>query len=465
MIKVSYSKRMYQLAVVVFTFLLAYILLMIQTEYHIQNDTFWHLKAGEYMVNHKTILTRDVFSWTVKGEHWYSHEWLWEVIAYTVYSKFGFTGLFIFDFLQVFLILLLGVVLFGNALSCTVFSAGMLMYTTAGYICARPHLTGLLLLILMLVVYYNVRDESTRLVFVFLVFIFWANIHSSAVLGTGAVFLLTLLEGKPEKKKFILPVAAFAGSLINPHFAGIYAYFFKTVFAQDMVKYINEWQSPNFHIKTILFFTLVVITIFVFAIKTSKNTKGIAWFVLGLAAFLTSIRNAALFSLFAALGVRDVILEDIRIEKLLKQFVIFALPVLLVTQIRITLPNEKFFENALANIMPQKAVDFMIEKGFTERVFNEYHYGGYLIWRGIKPSIDSRADLYYFANKKFWDDFINSTLLLNEKPEDVLFKTKARYVLFPSNSGYIKYLKAKGIGKVLYQDREATLLELKGSLN
>lgn len=462
---VSSTKKIYQLAIVVFTFLLAYILLMIQVEYHIQNDTFWHLKAGEYMVKYKTVLTRDVFSWTVPNTHWYSHEWLWEVIAYTVYSKFGFTGLFIFDLLQVFLILLLGLVLFNNTLSYLVFAAGMLMYTTAGYICARPHLTGLLLLILMLVVYYNVRNERTRLILMFLVFLFWANIHSSVVLGTGVVVLLLLLEGKLEKKKFILPPVVFVGSLINPHFAGIYTYFFKTVLAQDMIKYINEWQSPNFHMKVILFFTLVIITIFVFAIKTSKDTKGIIWFILGLTAFLTSIRNAALFSLFAALGVKDVVLQDERIEKLLKQFVLFALPILLLTQIRITLPDEKFFESAIANTMPKKAVDFMIEAGLTERVFNEYHYGGYLIWRGIKPSVDSRADLYYFANKKFWDAFINSTLLLNEKPEDVLFKTKARYVLFPANSCYVKYLKAKQIGKVLYQDKEATLIELKGSLN
>jgi len=459
------DRKVYQLVVAIFIFLLAYILLMIQVEYHIQNDTFWHLKAGEYMVKHKTVLTRDVFSWTVPGAHWYSHEWLWEVIAYVIYSKFGFTGLFVFDLLQVFLILLLGVVLFNSALSYTVFLAGMLMYTTAGYICARPHLTGLFLLMLMLVVYYNVRNEKVKSVLMFLVFIFWANIHSSVVLGTGIVILLSLLEGKPEMKKFVLSATTFAGSLINPHFAGIYTYFFKTVLAQEMIKYINEWQSPNFHMKIILFFTLVIITIFVFAIKTSKDTKGVIWFIPGLAAFLTSTRNAVLFSLFTALGVKNVVLQDERIEKLLKQFLIFALPVLLLTQIRITLPDEKFFENTVANIMPKKAVNFMIEAGLTERVFNEYHYGGYLIWRGIKPSIDSRADLYYFADKKFWDDFINSTLLLNEKPEDVLFKTKARYVLFPVNSSYIKYLKAKQIGKVLYQDKEAVLLELKGSLN
>lgn len=463
--RVPGSRRIYQLSIVVFTFLFAYVLLMIQAEYHIQNDTFWHLKAGEYMVKHKAVLTHDVFSWTVPNAHWYSHEWLWEVIAYVIYSKFNFTGLFIFDLLQVFLILLLGVILFNNALSYSVFSAGMLMYTSAGYIVARPHLTGLLLFILMLAVYYNVRNEKARLILVFLVFLLWSNIHSSVVLGTGVVILLTLLKDKLEREKFILPPVVFAGSLINPHFAGIYIYFFKTVLAQDMIKYINEWQSPNFHMKAILFFTLAIITVFVFAIKISKDTKGVIWFITGLAAFLTGIRNAALFSLFAALSIKDVVLQDKRIEKLLKQFLIFALPVLLLTQVSIALPDEKFFKNAIANIMPQKAVDYMIAHGYTDRVFNEYHYGGYLMWRGIKPSIDSRADLYYFANKKFWDDFINSTLLLNEKPEDVLFKTKARYVLFPSNSGYIKYLKAKGTGKVLYQDREATLLELKGSLN
>lgn len=437
--KVSSSKRMYQLAIVVFTFLLAYILLMIQAEYHIQNDTFWHLKAGEYMVKHKTILTHDVFSWTVTGAHWYSHEWLWEVIAYIVYSKLGFTGLFVFDFLQVFLILMLGFVLFNNTPSLVIFYAGMLMYTTAGYICARPHVTGFLILLLMLAVYYKVRNEKIGFMLMLFLFLLWANIHASVVLGIGTLILLAILE----KRRFAMLPAAFVGSLSNPHFIGIYVYFFKTVFAQDMTKYINEWQSPNFHEMVILFFTLAMILVFFFARNSIKSEKDIIWFMLGLAAFLTSVRNIYIFSIFTAIAARDVTLQDERIEKMLKKFVIFAVPILLLTQIHIILPNEKFFENAISDIMPKKAVDFMIKEGLTDRVFNEYHYGGYLIWRGVKCSIDSRADLYYFANKKFWDDFINSTLLLNEKPEDVLFKTKVRYVLFPANSGYIKYLKAK----------------------
>ena len=28
-------------------------------------DYFWHFKAGEYMVEHSTILTHDIFSWSV----------------------------------------------------------------------------------------------------------------------------------------------------------------------------------------------------------------------------------------------------------------------------------------------------------------------------------------------------------------------------------------------------------------
>ena len=67
-------------------------------------DYFWHFKAGEYMVQHSTILTKDIFSWSLYHYSWISHEWLFEVILYGLYLLFGKYHLFIYAF---FLILCL----------------------------------------------------------------------------------------------------------------------------------------------------------------------------------------------------------------------------------------------------------------------------------------------------------------------------------------------------------------------
>lgn len=42
-------------------------------------DTWWHLAAGKYMVENRTIPHQDIFSWTVAGQPWITHEWLGKV--------------------------------------------------------------------------------------------------------------------------------------------------------------------------------------------------------------------------------------------------------------------------------------------------------------------------------------------------------------------------------------------------
>ena len=64
-------------------------------------DYFWHFKAGEYMVRHSTILTHDVFSWSLFSYPWISHEWLFEIILYSLYLVFGKYHLFIYVFFSI----------------------------------------------------------------------------------------------------------------------------------------------------------------------------------------------------------------------------------------------------------------------------------------------------------------------------------------------------------------------------
>jgi hypothetical protein len=48
---------------------------------------------------------------------------------------------------------------------------------------------------------------------------------------------------------------------------------------------------------------------------------------------------------------------------------------------------------------PEAALDFVRSKNITGNVFNDYLFGGYLIWSGVPTFIDGRAEL-------FGDDFV-----------------------------------------------------------
>ena len=53
-------------------------------------------------------------------------------------------------------------------------------------------------------------------------------------------------------------------------------------------------------------------------------------------------------------------------------------------------------------------------------VVNDYAFGGYLIWNGVKPFIDSRADLY-------GDIFLSNYAAVTEPDKDALASTLAFY--------------------------------------
>jgi len=50
------------------------------------SDTWWHLRAGQYIVENRTIPTTDPFSHTKAGELWINHSWLAQIFWYGLYA-------------------------------------------------------------------------------------------------------------------------------------------------------------------------------------------------------------------------------------------------------------------------------------------------------------------------------------------------------------------------------------------
>ena len=54
-----------------------------------------------------------------------------------------------------------------------------------------------------------------------------------------------------------------------------------------------------------------------------------------------------------------------------------------------------YTEEVITSEFPVAAVDWLEAEGLDQaRIFNEYGWGGYLIWREVPVFIDGRADLY-----------------------------------------------------------------------
>src|ERR1700754_1802182 len=54
-------------------------------------DTYWHIRAGQWMLAHHAVLRADVFSYTAAGQPWHTAEWLAEIVMALAFAG-GWAG-------------------------------------------------------------------------------------------------------------------------------------------------------------------------------------------------------------------------------------------------------------------------------------------------------------------------------------------------------------------------------------
>jgi hypothetical protein len=87
-------------------------------------------------------------------------------------------------------------------------------------------------------------------------------------------------------------------------------------------------------------------------------------------------------------------------------------------------------------------------------VMNDYAFGGFLIWNGIKPFIDSRADLY-------GDIFLDNYADITQPDKDALASSLAfyhvRWTIFAADAPVVKLLDATPGWHRFYADKLAVI--------
>lgn len=417
-----------------------------------EDDFFWHVESGRFIVENKTIPVTDSFGYVTNGQHWIPFEWGWDVLTYSIFSTSGFLGMYIFRALIVLLIFFI----FNRVLDkfkinvslklifLIIFSWGILFRFGL-----RPHLITYLFFVLLIYIfssykYFN-RKNYKILYFLPAIFCVWANFHMGVVAG---FFLLSIYFGseiiiyfyprkfsskeiiplnKPELKRLtVIYFLSLAALFINPNHINTYLY----VYSYTGFKYIyliGEWQSPfsaSFSTSPAMMTYKFLLGAGIFALYYSIKKKDIyAFFVL--AGFIAySVRSARfttdyniLVSLYIFLGI-TLLTEKIKNTKI-KHFIsgsyIFKAVIagIMIFQI-ISVQNDKLFNEYFTYyrkwgvggdryFLPQDMFNFAKSINLTEtgsHVFNTYTIGGLFIYNfpQSKNFIDSRYlnDEIYF---------------------------------------------------------------------
>jgi hypothetical protein len=142
-----------------------------------QNDTWWHLRAGED-IWHGWFPTSDQWSFTAHGRFWPDHEWLSQAIFYALHTIGGMVAVTLYVALAVVCTYALLWRLMGGSVRRRAILLVATLPATFITSAVRPQVASLLLLLVVATLLVERRFRLLPLVF-----LLWANLHGAFVLG------------------------------------------------------------------------------------------------------------------------------------------------------------------------------------------------------------------------------------------------------------------------------------------
>lgn len=442
------------------------------------DDVFWHLATGKYVLETKSVPSTDVFGFMTYGQEWMPFEWGWDILTYGIYNLGGFEAISIlrtFLLLSVFGIYFFIFRKFKVSYTLIFFSLFALSFAIIDRLTPRPHLItylffALLLLIIIQYRYFN-RGNYKILYFIPGIFLIWANMHMGIIAGAFLLGIFVLSEIitylKPltfgtketralDKNELIRLIIIFAVSLlvmlINPNGFATYVYAYEHT-KMKMLQTVNEWFSPfserygkgmptTFY-KVLLFLGVIVLIdafkkkdvfralLYIgFALYSVRAMRFTVDYVLILFIFIVLAINSFIISLKSQ-SVKDFIEKQPILKiALIALFVYTYNPILNNTLYLNFLQYYRVTGFAInSDFIPVQLFDFMKAnnvQNIGDRVLNHFGTGGFFIWN--------------FPDKK---NFIDSRNL----NDDIFFKYND---LMSKRPGFEKKLDEYGIDYAIY---------------
>lgn len=226
----------------------------------LDGDTGWHIRTGEYILDHGAVPQTDLFSFTKPGAPWYAWEWLSDVVLALLHRSFGLKGVVLTAGV---LIALWPVLLMRQALwrGAHLWPALAVIFPGIGaasiHFLARPHiLTLLFATISVWIIDSDRRNPGRRIWLLVPLTILWANTHGGfvvLVLLLGITSIGLTLEGWIRDSNYrgglrhaLLAVTCLAASAINPYGIGLHTHIAAYLRSDWIRNVVQEFKAPDF---------------------------------------------------------------------------------------------------------------------------------------------------------------------------------------------------------------------------
>jgi hypothetical protein len=275
-------------------------------------DIGWHIRTGEYVLNHHTVPHVDLYSFSKPGAPWYAWEWLTDVMYGGVYRIAGLKGIVLMAAVLIGLFALTlvrrmvnrGVHLFVALLIALLGVGGSSMHFLA-----RPHLLTLLLLSISVWMIEEDRKRPSRRIWLLVpLTMVWTNLHGGflaliVVLGLVAVgSAIEALFGnsgtlRDALRYAKLTLACAAASLVNPYGWNLHRHVLEYMRSSWIRDAVQEFQSPVFRSENMLQFEALLLIGLIVAGAQLRSWKIVEalWIVVWAHLALGSVRHAPIF--------------------------------------------------------------------------------------------------------------------------------------------------------------------------
>jgi hypothetical protein len=472
-------------------------------------DTWWHLRTGQWIVEHRAVPATDPFSHTRAGAPWLIPGWIVQVPMYALYAWLGYAGLNLFT---AFFVTLAFIFIYWTCAGhpfARAFTLVLAAAASAIYWSARPQIVSFALAAVFAYVLWLYRWRGINRLWVLApLMALWANAHGGFAIGFILVGLtlagqaLSLagrwlnrraapdaggqpapgdLDGRGLGWLIGIGAACALAAMVNPAGPLMLLYPFKTVSIGVLQDFIQEWQSPNFHLREAQPFLWLLFATVAVVIASRRRVNLTDLLLVGGVAYLGLVtwRNAALLAIVAPpLLTRHLVegWEDLGARypawgrrwrlstaapRGLALMVNWALLVMValaaLAKVALALPPA-VNQAQLARMLPMDAADFVRRTRPAGKMFNSYNFGAYLTW-ALYPDypvyVDGRTDLY---NDAFLREYLEVTL---GRPgyAATLEKYGVNLVLVESNSVLGDRLSENPDWQKAYSDKVAAVYE------
>ena len=464
--------------------------------------TGWHIRTGQLILATHAVPRIDPFSVSTTGKPWYAWEWLYEAWLGTIYNLAGLNGavaatglLVAATFTWLFQIMRRR----GTGLLTAIAFLLLALGASAIHLYVRPHVVSWLLTLVWWHLLETARenDDAKSLAWLPALMVFWVNVHGGFLFGLMLVGIYDLeavwriWRQNDERSRRWLRGAALAtlasalATLANPYGYRLHIHIYHYLTDTFLMKHIQEFQPPNFHGFSEIFFTVMLVLGLagVGLVRKKPSFREYLVLLLSIWAGLYASRNLPVSSILIA-AIAAPFLSRAWQERVPRKGAAAAWERVLDRMGRrdAGLPGGLWTAAIVASVLwttahggmfgrwhlmqaqfddsrfPVAAIDSIVARTIHDPIFSTDQWGGYLIYRSYPAVlVDDRHDLY-------GDEFFKQYLkIVHVEPGwlEALNLTRAQVVLMPVGSALPAALHSEPGWSEVYRDNVAAVFERK----